>query len=251
MMLRPFFPYFGGKWRIAPKYPAPRFSIIVEPFAGSAGYALRYPDRQVFLNDVDERVSGTWDYLIRSSQEELARLPLYDGTWDNVDSLHIPQEAKWLIGWWLNKGAGGKSPSKWMRETWAGHGSMGENYWGEGIRNRLVRQSPFIRHWKVECGGYRAFDAMLGSQKDVTWFVDPPYKRAGKGYRYGSQGVDYEELAQWVRMREGQVIVCENEGAVWLPFSDFVVAKGTEGRYRSGKSKEVVWLSGTLTDDLL
>jgi hypothetical protein len=48
--LRPFFGYYGGKWRDAVKhYPPPEHTRIVEPFAASAGYSLRYPDRKVIL----------------------------------------------------------------------------------------------------------------------------------------------------------------------------------------------------------
>jgi len=42
--LRPFWRYYGGKWRAAPSYPSPRCETIIEPFAGAAGYSLRYPD---------------------------------------------------------------------------------------------------------------------------------------------------------------------------------------------------------------
>ena len=48
-MLRPFIRYYGGKWRAAPLYPAPMHSTIIEPFAGAAGYSMRYPDRDVIL----------------------------------------------------------------------------------------------------------------------------------------------------------------------------------------------------------
>jgi site-specific DNA-adenine methylase len=44
--LRPFFPYYGSKWRAARAYPPPLHRQIVEPFAGSAGYALRYRSRE-------------------------------------------------------------------------------------------------------------------------------------------------------------------------------------------------------------
>lgn len=44
--LKPFFTYFGGKYRIAPRYPKPQYNTIIEPFAGSAGYSLRYPERE-------------------------------------------------------------------------------------------------------------------------------------------------------------------------------------------------------------
>lgn len=62
--LKPFFTYFGGKYRLAPKYPKPMYNTIVEPFAGSAGYSLRYPEREVILNDLDPVISGIWEYLI-------------------------------------------------------------------------------------------------------------------------------------------------------------------------------------------
>jgi len=37
------------------------------------------------------------------------------------------------------------------------------------------------------------------------------------------------------------MIVCENEGADWLPFEAFHEAKGTAGLRRTGKSLEVIW----------
>ena len=39
--LLPFWAYYGGKWRSAPRYPAPVHGRIIEPFAGAAGYAMR------------------------------------------------------------------------------------------------------------------------------------------------------------------------------------------------------------------
>ncbi len=64
-MIRPFFSFYGSKWRDAPRhYPA--YSSIIEPFAGSAGYALRYADLQVTLCDADPVIVGVWSYLINS-----------------------------------------------------------------------------------------------------------------------------------------------------------------------------------------
>jgi hypothetical protein len=34
--LRPFWRYYGGKWRAAPRYPRPTHDTIIEPFAGAA-----------------------------------------------------------------------------------------------------------------------------------------------------------------------------------------------------------------------
>ncbi len=50
----------------------------------------------------------------------------------------------------------------------------------------------------------------------ATWFVDPPYQNMGKLYKENK--IDYQELGTYCRERLGQVMVCENEGADWLPF---------------------------------
>src|SRR5262245_39743395 len=61
--IRPFFGYYGGKWRDAVRnYPPPYHGTIVEPFAGSAGYALRYWDKKVVLYERDPVVAAVWRY---------------------------------------------------------------------------------------------------------------------------------------------------------------------------------------------
>lgn len=235
--MKPFFTFFGGKYRAAKRYPAPQYGTIVEPFAGSAGFSVRHyhPDIKVILNDLDETIAGTWEYLIQATSEEILSLPLYDGTWETLDDLNIPQEQKWLIGWHMNKGTSrpSKSPSKWMRTT----DVLGENYWGPGLRARIARQVPLIKHWEIRHGSYEELPDI-----PATWFVDPPYMVAGKGYRMNN--VDYKHLGQWSQQRSGQVIVCENAGADWLPFVPFGNIKGTSGAGRTGVSKEVIWTKG-------
>lgn len=85
--LKPFFTYYGGKYRAASRYPKPQpGSVIVEPFAGAAGYSVRnyHPATRVVLNDLDERVAATWKYLTGATSEEIMRLPLYDRTWETA-----------------------------------------------------------------------------------------------------------------------------------------------------------------------
>ena len=231
--MKPFFTYFGGKYRAALKYPAPEQKAIIEPFAGSAGYSLRYPERDVMLIDLDEKVAGTWDYIINADESEVRNLPLYDGTWATVDDLSVPQEAKWLIGWWLGKGRAhpGKSPSAWVRS-----GAKPSSTWGEAIRERIASQQRRVRHWKIVHGNYEDAPSML-----ATWFIDPPYQLAGKEYRHGSRGIDFNSLGDWCQRRPGQVIVCENEGADWLPFRLLGEIKATPGKSRTGVSAESIW----------
>ena len=231
MNLKPFFSYYGGKWRAAPHYPAPKYDTIVEPFAGSAGYSLRYADRRVRLNDKDEIICGVWDYLIHAPSSEILALPEQVA---HVDELHISQEAKWLIGFWLNKGAASpcKTPSSWMRK-----GTHTNSFLGTTIKNRIASQQQHIRHWKVFNLSYS--NLILNGK--ATWYIDPPYIGAGKFYRHPSSGIDYNHLGAWCRGIRGHVIVCENEGADWLPFSNVMHVKATAGRKRKGVSAEVTY----------
>lgn len=239
-VLKPFFTYFGGKWRAAAIYPAPAHDRIIEPFAGSAGYSLRYPDRDVWLNDADPIVAGTWAYLVRVTEREILALP--DLTPDQtVDDLDLPQEARWLIGWWLNKGSAQpkRRPSTFMRD----YPTHATSFWGRAVRERIAQQLPAIRHWTVTNDDYEELPTHAWNHP-TTWFVDPPYQAAGTHYRWGSDRIDFPRLGRWCRALTGQVIVCENEGADWLPFQPYLAAKGTAGGRRSGVSREVIWLNG-------
>ena len=234
--LRPFFGYYGGKWRDAIKhYPAPRHDTIVEPFAGSAGYSLRYANRRVVLCELDPILVAVWDYLIRVTAAEIRSIkdvPL-DGT---VEDLKIPQEARWLVGFWLNRGAARprRRPSKWMRD-----GIRPGSFWGDRVRGTIASQVEEIRHWTVHEGSYED----CPYYGEATWFVDPPYQKAGKHYHHGSDGIAFDRLATWCRSREGQVIVCENDGADWLPFEPLADVKTTR---RGKRSKEVIWSNSSV-----
>ena len=229
MPLRPFFTYYGGKYRSSPHYPAPGYPTIIEPFAGSAGYSLRYPHKRIVLNDVDESIVMVWDYLIHVSADEIRALPLEI---THVDDLHVIQEAKMLIGFWLNKGAAVpcKTPSSWMRS-----GIRPKSYWGQEIRERIASQVDSIRHWTISQVSYEQLPLT-----EATWFVDPPYMSAA-GRHYRRDVVDYGHLGAWSRGLPGQVIVCELEGADWLPFTPFRVTKASPAKRGGKRSREAVW----------
>ena len=86
----------------------------------------------------------------------------------------------------------------------------------------------------------------------ATWFVDPPYQPQevpegsktvyprGMGYARdcSADSIDYAELAEWCGTRPGQVIVCEQAGADWLPFEPLIAAQDSQGRMK----REVVWM---------
>ena len=227
--LKPFFCYYGGKWRAAPRYPAPEHNTIIEPFAGAAGYATCYPDRKVVLVEKDPMIAGLWRYLTHVTPKEIMSIPAeVPGM---VDDLAICEEARWLVGFWCNKGTASpcKSASKWMRS-----GTRPNSFWGSTIRERIALQVEAIQHWQVIEGSYdQAPDV------PATWFVDPPYQDMGKYYRH--RKVDYEQLATWCKTREGQVMVCEQQGAGWLPFKPFATIRATPGTHGRSFSTEVLW----------
>lgn len=229
--LKPLFTFYGGKWRAAPHYPAPAHDTIIEPFAGSAGYSLRYPDRRVILVERDPLIAATWRYLIRVSPSEILALP--DIAMDQtVDDVPLSEDARLLIGWWIHKGSTMpcKRPSAWMRSE-----QRPNSYWGQTIRARIASQVESIRHWEIIEGDYR-----LAPTVSATWFIDPPYQIAGKHYRHSA--VDYPRLAEWCLGREGQTIVCENVGADWLPFEPWRNIKASPAKHGGKVSHEAIWM---------
>ena len=105
---------------------------------------------------------------------------------------------------------------------------------GDRVRTTIASGVVALRHWKVFNCSYS--DCPVTAP--ATWFIDPPYEGAGKHYKFGSEGIDFVALAEWCRSRKGQVIVCENDGAAWLPFRELASVKTTRAHRRS---KEVVW----------
>jgi hypothetical protein len=231
----PFFTLYGGKWRAAPHYPKPHHIPLIEPFAGSAGYAVRWHGHHVILVEKDPAIAATWRYLLAVSPEEVRGLPDVKDD-QTVDDLPVAAEARLLIGWWLNKGTTRpcRKPSAWMRSR-----VRPRSYWCQEIRDRIASQLDDIRHWQLIEGDYTAAPDIV-----ATWFIDPPYQKAGKHYRCGSRELDYGELADWCRSRRGQVIVCETAGADWLPFEPFRDIKASPAKHGGKVSREVVWTEG-------
>jgi site-specific DNA-adenine methylase len=215
--MKPIMKYYGGKWRTARHYPAPRYQIVIEPFAGGAGYSLYYEPKSCVLNDANMLVAQIWDTVLRvpdlihdlpdvvngySPAENLARANY--GLWHGQKPLPRPT-----------------SLSSWPRKR--------AELWQQGLE--LARKD-----WSAICTDYRDL-----ADVEATWFIDPPYQgntAASSAYR---GDIDYAELAEWCKTRRGQIIVCEQEGADWLPFRP-LGANTSTCRSRRGK-KEMIWTS--------
>jgi site-specific DNA-adenine methylase len=224
-ILRPFFSFFGSKWRASKYYPEPKYNTIIEPFAGSAGYSLRHFNKSVILIDKDPIICDIWKYLVSVSQQEILNLPDV-GPQQRIDSLDIPIPAQYLIGLCVHRAT--TTPSK-TKSVWSIQ--YPQWTWCNNIRIRIANQLKYIRHWQILNTDYKNIPNI-----EATWFIDPPYIDKGYRYTFGSKSIDYKNLSSFCLERKGQIIVCEQDGAGWLPFKHFRRIKSTHGF-----SKEVVY----------
>lgn len=238
MIIKPMFSYFGAKYRIAPLYPEPRYSTIIEPFAGAAGYSLHYADRKVRLFDVNPVIVELWNYLIKVEESEIRSLPI--GKIEDIRELPICQEAKWLIGFWAAKARTTpcNKPCGWVNKE----KRLSRMYWGPHARERVAKQVKHIRHWTCELKSWEQI-----ADYEATWFVDPPYSNsAGRSYPFNK--IDYPLLGEWCKHRKGQVIACDGPEGTWLPFK-LLTINNKSASPKGGKAvfkKEMIWTKSDL-----
>lgn len=216
--------YYGAKTNIIDRYPPPKYGKIIEPFAGTARYALKYHDRDVILIDKYEAITQIWLWLQQCSPKDIQSLPrLRPG--DDLDSIEYDCKAQrllmgFLAGFGLTHPANKVSPHRGVRPNAINHSInfIASNLWK-------------IKHWKIQNGNYSA----VRNQK-ATWFIDPPYEVGGQSYKESGRKIDYNKLAKWCLSRSGQVIICENTSASWMDFKPFF-----SQRVLRGPHAEAIW----------
>lgn len=199
------FSYYGSKSKIAHLYPAPTHDLIVEPFAGSARYSLLHWKKDVLLCDLSEHVYQVWLYLLEASEKDVLGLPDVPSKVSLDNYKFLSDAERYLIGFHLCRGKA--KPRK------VGHG---QNSWARD-KERIAKNLHKIRHWHILKTAFSNIP-----NYEATWFIDPPYKntqeRPSNTDRYPHGNLDYNNLAEWIRTRRGQVIACEGDGANYLPF---------------------------------
>jgi site-specific DNA-adenine methylase len=230
------FSYYGGKSKIAHLYPPPKHDKIVEPFAGSGAYSFLYWERDITVNDLDPITASIWRFLVSDSALDDVELmvPAKVKAGQKVSDL-LPQNA--------SKGLLALLRAEANRGTQGGRGvhdqitSMAEKCWNGRLKRKLLEEViPRVSHWKVTSQDYTNLPDVK-----ATWFIDPPYSNTA-GKRYRTCEIDYEELARWTCNRKGETIVCENQGADWLPFDQLgSSARGIKSRYQHRDAQEVIF----------
>lgn len=216
------FSYYGSKSKIVKYYPPPKHDLIIEPFAGSARYALEYFEHDIIINDKYEIVARIWKFLQQCSPADIKSLP----NLKHGDKIHRDEfdciEMAWLMGYMINSGVA--TPMLTM------------SHWGEKNYYRskeiIINNLFKIKHWKVLNSDYTELDNVK-----ATWFIDPPYIDAGYKYKESSKKINFSELASWCKTRNGQTVVCESANAKWLPFLPMKKMNGIKGESKL----EAIW----------
>lgn len=215
------FSYYGSKSKIVDYYPTPKHDKIIEPFAGSARYSLKYFEKDVLLVDKYEVIVRIWHYLQKCSPQDIMSLPEPKlGEKINRDDFDCIEQA-WLMGFLVQQGV--NAPRLTVTK-----------YAEDGIRTRkknIAQQLYKIKHWKIRLDDYCNIE-----NEKVTWFIDPPYQFGGEWYVKNNKKINYDGLAEWSKSRLGQIIVCENSKANWLPFKQMTEMAGS-----MYTTTEVIW----------
>ena len=160
----PFFKIFGSKWQLAADLGPPQHDHVIEPFAGGAGYSTRWEPKRVTLIERDPVIAGAWSYLIKATPEEILRLPVQVNEIAELENNRkVPEEARNLIGFWLNSGVA--QPAK-RRSQWARWPCLAASYWGRTVRLQIASQVPKIKHWRIIEGSWE-------NAPDAVAHIDP------------------------------------------------------------------------------
>lgn len=231
------FSFYGGKSRIVHRYPDPVHDTVIEPFAGGASYSLRHHERQVWINEKDPVTRSMWEFVLSSDSADWVEghVPETVHIGDKASEM-IPRDAPaGLLEILRSQANMGTQGARGIHDQVTMIGQIG---WPR-LKPRLMQWIPLVAHWKLTGLDYSA----VATDDSATWFVDPPYNNsAGRRYRLGMQSDEFGHLARWVDTLRGQVIVCENGGADWLPFEPLVARQGVRGRYQKSKAMEVVYI---------
>lgn len=214
------FSYYGSKSKIVDYYPAPKHRRIIEPFAGSARYSLKYWQNDILLVDKYPVIVEVWNYLKNASESDIKGLPKLI-TGQTIDNYNLSDIEKKFMGFMVQDGTTG------MRKT-ASYFAVKRM---DAKFNFIIKNLYKIKHWEIKLASYDELENI-----EATWFIDPPYEFGGHEYKCSNKNIDYLKLGNWCKERNGQSIVCENTKATWLPFKPMVEMQGA-----MFKTTEAIW----------
>ena len=217
------FSYYGSKSKIVDYYPPPKHKRIIEPFAGSARYSLKYWEKDILLVDKYEIIVKLWKWLQQCSKTDILNLPnIEKGT--DIRTIGLSEDERILIGFCINGGS--VEPKNIATDNI----KRNFNSWNKD-KIRIAKNLHKIKHWEIKQCSYEEIE-----NQTATWFIDPPYQNGGEHYKESATNIDFYKLGNWCKSRNGQIIVCENTKADWLNFKPMKKMQGS-----IHKTTEAIW----------
>ncbi|MBN1942712.1 MAG: DNA adenine methylase [Phycisphaerae bacterium] len=217
------FRYPGGKTWLVPQVRRwlllmnRRPLLFVEPFAGGgiAGLTVAFENlaKQVLMVELDPEVASVWRTILNGGNRKLAdRIRNFDLTLENVQQV-LTAKHRTVSGLAFATILRNRVQHGGILAPGAAFMRKGEN--GKGIQSRWypetlakrIRNIHAIRDRIVFRQG-DAFDVIetYQNEKNIVFFVDPPYTVAGKRlYRYSE--IDHEKLFDRMSSVAGDVLL--------------------------------------------
>lgn len=261
--LKPPFPYYGAKGRLAPRIIdlIPEHRVYVEPFAGSAAVLFAKPKSPVeVINDLDHNVV-TFFRALRDREDELVRaLRFTPYARDEFAAADLTEEGLDDV----------ERARRFFVRTTQGHnaaGSGGRAGWSNGIRSkhtdatattglvdRLYQIADRLRTVVVD--NRDALEVIAAHDAaDTVFYLDPPYlsgtRQCGRDYAHEADSDDFHRgLADALKNVAGTVLLSgypsplyEELYAGWdrLEVSVHRAATNSRGRTDVPRGVEVIW----------
>jgi hypothetical protein len=158
------FYYYGRKGRAASTYPAPEYSVVIEPFAGSMAYSLHWQPPSAMGIERDSKVHALWHRLVNMSAEEIETFP-------------APVLGKRAIDPWYLQAVSSKDKLSVRYRTV--NEFMIVHF--ERQRRLALKRLDYARTVLYALGDYRQAPDI-----EATWFIDPPYQDVKGGIGTGT-----------------------------------------------------------------
>jgi DNA adenine methylase len=252
--VKPPFPYFGGKQRIARQIieQFPEHRGYIEPYAGSLSVLFaKEPTVLEVVNDLNGHLVTFWRVL-RDEPEALQfvcdRTPHARGDFnlakarDGLDDLEVARRV-WVL---LTQGRS----AIWHETGWRHYknsaSTTGFGVYMNGYRSRLHPAAERIRDVQIECRDGIEIIQTYGAHADNLLYVDPPYlgEVRGSSKRYGvemTNASQHEGMLEALNEARGPVVLSGYSSGLYEAalsgWNRIEIAARTQGADRV----EVVW----------
>lgn len=210
------FYYYGAKNLLSKYYSEPEHNIIIEPFCGSAAYScfhlFKNKNLKSILCDKNKDVSIAWDFILNCSEED-------------VKNYKTPNIGEYAYDFLIKTCSASNASSKCKKMKYTER--LDRVF--QIQKRRILKFLPIRNRIKFINDDY---ENLKYNKEKHTWFIDPPYQiklknnsvfQNGNGYSKdcNTENINFENLKKYIFSKKGQIIVCEKEGANWLPFKKF------------------------------